>query len=69
MPCGVVAIVKASGVTSAYNAGNIEGAIRASKSAGKWVKWGFFGGIALVLANIIFFLIFYSVLQMPMSFI
>ena len=69
MPCGVVAIVKASGVTSAYNAGNIEGAIRASKSAGKWVKWGFFGSIALALAYIIFILVFCSVMQMPMSFI
>ena len=40
MPLGIVAIVQASGVDSAYNAGNYEEAERKSKSAKKWAIWG-----------------------------
>ena len=50
LPFGIAGIVNAANVSSRFSAGDIEGAIRASKQAGKWTKWGFFSsliGVAL----------------------
>ncbi len=45
LPFGIAGIVNASKVESAYNRGNYEEALRASKNAVKWTKIGFFGGL------------------------
>jgi len=46
LPFGIAGIVFASKVESRYNAGDITGAIAASKDAGKWTKISFVVGIA-----------------------
>ncbi len=48
LPFGIVGIINAANVNSKYDAGDIEGALRASAEAGKWTKIGFWVGIAVV---------------------
>jgi len=48
LPFGIVGIVNASQVNSRLAAGDYEGAVRASKEAGKWTKIGFWIGIAVI---------------------
>lgn len=48
IPFGIVGIVNASKVETLYNSGNIEGAERASKEAGKWTKIGFFSTLVFI---------------------
>ena len=58
LPFGIVGIVNASQVNSRFAQGDIEGAERASKEAGKWTKIGFWIGIGVIvlyLAAILFF--------------
>ena len=50
MPFGIVGIVNAAKVETRYNCGDIEGALRSSKEAGKWTQIGFWIGIAVVVA-------------------
>lgn len=57
LPFGIVAIVKASGVSSAFSRGDFRGAYQASKEAGKWVKLGFFIGLAAILLYVLFVVI------------
>ena len=45
LPLGVVAIINASKVNSAYDAGNYAEAQKASEDAKKWMKYGLIGGI------------------------
>lgn len=57
LPLGIVAIVNAAQVSSRMATGDYEGAMRASREAGKWTKWSFFIGIAgIVLYMIAVFL-------------
>ena len=55
---GIIGIVNAAKVNSEYEAGNIEGAIAASKQAKTWTLWGFIIGILgyLIVAFIYFVL-------------
>lgn len=46
LPLGIVAIVKAAGVNSAYESGRFEEAQRLSKEASSWVGWS--GGIGVI---------------------
>jgi hypothetical protein len=48
LPFGIVGIVYSSQVNSKYAAGDYEGALQASKSAGMWTKIGFFIGLAFI---------------------
>ncbi|MCM1483556.1 MAG: CD225/dispanin family protein [Muribaculaceae bacterium] len=57
LPFGIVGIVKAAGVSSAYNVGDYQRAIHASADAGKWTKIGFFCGIAGILLYVLFFVV------------
>ena len=52
--CLPVGIVNAANVNSRFSAGDIEGAERASKEAGKWTKIGFFVGIGVTVLYVIF---------------
>lgn len=51
LPLGIVAIIKASGVSQAFNRGDYDGANRASQEAGKWVKWSFILGLVYLLIS------------------
>lgn len=47
VPFGIAGIVNANKVDSRYNAGDFEGALKASKEAGKWTKIAFIVGIVV----------------------
>jgi hypothetical protein len=47
LPFGIVGIINAANVNSRFDAGDLDGAVRASNEAGKWTKIGFFIGIAI----------------------
>lgn len=49
LPLGIAGIVFASQVNSKYDSGDYTGAEEASIKAGKWTKWGFFAGLAVVI--------------------
>ena len=53
LPLGIVSIVNASKVSSAYGAGDYEGALKASKDAKKWAIWGAVGGGVFVVLCLI----------------
>lgn len=53
-PFGIVGIVYASQVNSKFNSEDVQGAIETSNNAKKWMKWGLYTGIALVVLNLIF---------------
>ena len=54
MPLGIVSIINASKVGSAYAAGDYVGAEKASKDAKKWAIWGAVVGGVFVLLYILF---------------
>ena len=54
LPLGIVAIVQASGVDSAYNAGNYAEAERKAKSAKNWALWGAISSAIFMVLYIIF---------------
>lgn len=49
LPFGIAGIVFASKVNSLFDTGDYEGALKASKDAGKWTKIGFFIGLAVII--------------------
>ncbi len=55
LPFGIAGIVFASQVNNKFDTGDFEGALKASKDAGKWTKIGFFVGIAVA---VLYFAIF-----------
>ena len=56
LPLGIVGIIFASQVNSKYDAGDIDGAIKASKDAKKFMTWGLIAGIIIVVLYLIFIL-------------
>ena len=54
MPLGIVSIINASKVGSAYAAGDYVGAEKASKAAKKWAIWGAVSGGVFVLLYLLF---------------
>lgn len=48
LPFGIVGIVNAARVETRYSCGDIDGAIRSSKEAGKWTQIGFWIGVAVI---------------------
>lgn len=54
MPFGIAGIVFASQVNSKFQSGDIDGAIKASKDAKKWMKWSFISGIIIIVLYMIF---------------
>ncbi|MDR2058232.1 MAG: CD225/dispanin family protein [Dysgonamonadaceae bacterium] len=57
LPFGIVGIVNASKVESAFYAGNMQEALRLSNEAGKWTKIGFGIGLAGTIIYLIFTII------------
>lgn len=59
LPFGIVGIINAANVNSRFDAGDFEGAERASKEAGRWTKIAFWVGLAsIVLVLIFYFFVF-----------
>ncbi len=54
LPLGIVSIVKASQVSSAYNVGDYALAERNSQDAKKWAKWGAIAGVIGLILYIVF---------------
>ncbi|AXT53763.1 CD225/dispanin family protein [Aquimarina sp. BL5] len=54
LPLGIVGIINASKVNSAYDQGNFEEANKASADAKKWTKIGFIIGIVATVLYLIF---------------
>ncbi len=48
LPFGIAGIVFASQVNTKWAAGDYDGALNASRDAGKWTKIGFFIGIGVI---------------------
>jgi len=53
-PFGIAGIVFASQVNSKYANGDYEGALKASKDAKKWMKWGLISGIIVAVLYTVF---------------
>lgn len=56
LPFGVIAIIKASNVSSCYNRGDYNGAVQSSNEAKKWINWSLLGGIVYLIFVIIYFI-------------
>ncbi len=54
LPLGIVGIVHASKVNSAFDTGNIEEANKASADAKKWTKIGFISGLVVGVLYLVF---------------
>ncbi|WP_299525163.1 CD225/dispanin family protein [uncultured Lutibacter sp.] len=54
LPFGIAGIVFASQVNTKFSSGDYQGAQEASENAKKWMKWGLFSGIAVILLYVIF---------------
>ncbi len=53
LPFGIAGIVFASQVNTKYAAGDYNGALQASKDAGKWTKIGFWVGVGWIILSVI----------------
>jgi hypothetical protein len=56
-PFGIAGIINASNVESRFSAGDVAGAERASKEAGKWTKVALFCGLGIGVLYIIYFVV------------
>lgn len=54
LPLGIVGIVYATQVNSKFDSGDFDGAIKASKDAKSWMKWGLIGGAIVVVLYLVF---------------
>lgn len=57
LPFGIIGIIYSAGVSSAYNSGNYQEAVRKSAKAGTWTKVGFFCGLIGSLLYLVFFVL------------
>jgi hypothetical protein len=53
IPLGIVGIVNAASVNSRYDAGDYQGAVKASETAGRWTKIGFGIGLVVIILYVI----------------
>ncbi len=54
LPLGIVAIINASKVNSAFDAGNHDEAQKASDDAKKWMKYSIIAGVVVIVLYIVF---------------
>lgn len=59
---GIIGLVHASGVSSAYNAGRYSEAEQKSQDAKKWVKYGLIAGVVQYLLLGIFYFVYFFIL-------
>ena len=55
LPFGIAGIVFAAQVNSKFESGDIEGAIKSSEEAKKWMKWGLISSLIVIILYVIFF--------------
>lgn len=65
LPLGIVGIVYAAQVNSKYDSGDYNGAVEASKNAGKFVKYGLIAGIVVAILYAV--LAFFGVMATSMN--
>ncbi|MBO7609125.1 MAG: CD225/dispanin family protein [Muribaculaceae bacterium] len=58
VPFGIVAIIKASQVSSCYSRGDYYGAVESSNDAKKWIIWGVVSNIILILLYLMLIFVF-----------
>lgn len=63
LPLGIVGIVNAAAVNARFDAGDYEGALRASKEAGRWTKIGFWLAILCWAAYLLFYVLIFGMLM------
>ncbi|MCM1517027.1 MAG: CD225/dispanin family protein [Pseudoflavonifractor sp.] len=61
LPFGIVGIVKAAETNSAISRGDFAAAEASSRDAGKWVKLGFWIGLAVMVVYIIFYVVVFAI--------
>lgn len=54
LPLGIVGIVYATQVNSKFDSGDFDGAMKASKDAKSWMKWGLIAGAIVVVLYLVF---------------
>lgn len=67
LPFGIVGIIKASEVSSAYNSGNYQRALQASASAGKWTKISFACGLISILLSVLYYVAIFGIAGAALS--
>lgn len=58
VPFGVVAIIKASQVSSCYSRGDYGGAVQSSNEAKKWIIWGIVSNFIIILLYLMLIFVF-----------
>lgn len=54
LPLGIVGIVYATQVNSKFDSGDFDGAMKASKDAKSWMKWGLIAGAIVAILYLVF---------------
>ncbi len=62
LPFGIVGIISAANVNTRFDAGDFEGADKASKEAGKWTKIGFWVGLGCVVLFLLFYFFLFALI-------
>ena len=62
LPLGIVSIVKSCNVTTEFNRGNYEAAVKASDDAKKWGIISIIAGAIVMLSCVIFYILYFSFL-------
>ena len=60
LPLGIVGIINAAKVESAWNAGDLHGAIHASQQAKKWTTYSLISGIVIGVLYLIYFVVMFG---------
>lgn len=68
LPLGIVGIVNAANVNARFDAGDYDGALRASKEAGRWTKIGFWVAVLCWVAYLLFYVLIFGVLMAGVAF-
>ena len=59
MPFGILALVNANDVSSAFRSGNYDLAVEKSNTAKKWIKWALISGLIYIVGLAIYFVIYF----------
>jgi len=60
LPLGIVGIINAAKVESAWNAGDVNGAIYASQQAKKWTTYSLISGVVVGVLYLIYFVVMFG---------
>lgn len=60
LPLGIVGIINAAKVESAWNAGDVNSAMLAAEQARKWTRYSFISGIVVVVLYVLYFVVVFG---------